>query len=70
MPTFIAKTFGLKLEDAKKWYDGVDIVASSTVDPEAILKAQRALVVAGVLSDSEGSLKASDFTANLSNEKS
>jgi len=65
MPSFVAKQFGLKLQDAQAWYEKVDIVSTTKVDPQALLKAQAALVNAGVLTPAQGSLEAEHFIAHV-----
>jgi len=65
MPNVISKRFGLKPEDAKAWYQGVDIVASSKVDGTEIMKAQSALVNADVLTKDQGKLEVKDYVVSL-----
>ncbi|EGD82486.1 hypothetical protein PTSG_03135 [Salpingoeca rosetta] len=45
MPPLIAKHYGLKQEDAKAWYEGVDIVANRFISEAALEKAVQALQV-------------------------
>ena len=65
MPSLISKQFGLKLKDAKAWYEGVSIVGMPRISGFEILKAQKALVNAGVIAKDQGQLDVFDFCCDL-----
>lgn len=60
-PLVIAERYGLEAEDARKWYKGVRITASSQVPGWAIERASAALVKVGVLSEDAALIPPRDF---------
>jgi len=65
MPMMVAERCKLKFADATKWYKGVRIAGAGNVDQAVLLRAQSALVGAGVLTAAQGNLTHNDFMANL-----